>query len=123
MYNSKTLKMKDHPEIKRVVLAADRSYKKHDVILVVTDSVELTGTFWEGGSRSTYTAVNLATFVSQGAPQYDPPQFGGPRVAPNVTIPEGVAIVKTGIFCGRTGLAFVYVNEANVTKFLPNGEG
>lgn len=119
MYESKVIKLKEFPEVTRVVRAADPSYKKHNAILVITESVALTGTYWDGGSRSTYTAVDLATFQSKGAPQYDPPQFGGPREAPTVAIPDGVAIVKTGIFCGKTGAAFVYINPVNATKFLP----
>lgn len=122
MYDRKTIKLKEYPEILRIVRAADSSYKKHDAIVVTTDSLELTGTYWDGGSRSSYTAVDLATCRSKGAPQYDPPQFGGPRVAPTVVIPDGVAIVRTGTFCGRTAVAFVYVNANNVTKFLPNTE-
>lgn len=114
-----TIPLKSAPELKRVVLAADPSYKKHNAFFSVHASVELTGTYWDGGSRDTYTAVDIATGRNQGAPQYAPPQFGGPRVAPKVDIPDGIAIVRTGIFCGKTAVAHVYVNANTATKFLP----
>jgi len=114
-----TLDLKAAPEVLRVIRAADPSYRKHKTILRVCDSVTLSGTYWDGGSRSSYTAVDLATGRSKGAPQYDPPQFGGPSTAPRVSIPEGVAIVQTGIFCGKTATAFIYLNPANAAKLIP----
>ena len=106
------------PEVLRVIRAASASYKKRSASVVATDEVELHGTYWDGGSRSTYTAVDLATMRSRGAPQYAPPQFGGPRQAPRVVIPDGVAIVETGVFCGKTASACVYVNHATFAKLL-----
>jgi hypothetical protein len=108
--------LKDHPEVKRIL--APFEYKKHKFILVVTDTVELSGTYWDGGSRSTYNAVNLRTLQVGPAPQYDPPQFGGPRNDPKVTLPVGVCIVKTGTFCGKTGTATVYLHPDNVAKLI-----
>lgn len=114
-----TLELKAFPEIKRVIQSADPSYKKRKAFLSVADKVELYGTYWDGGTRNTYTAVNLATGAVVTGPQYNPPQFGGPRENPIVEIPEGIVIVKTGVFCGRTAFATVYVNPKNATKFLP----
>lgn len=113
---SMIVKLKQSPEVKRLILAADSSYKKHDAYIIQATSVKLNDTYWASGSRGTYTAVDMITGRSQGAPQYNPPQFGGKT--PSVEIPENVAIVKTGIFCGKTSVAFVYVREANMTKLL-----
>jgi len=119
-----TLDLKAAPEVLRVIRAVDPSYRKHKAILRVCDSVTLSGTYWDGGSRSCipaqwliryYAAVNLSTGRSKGAPQY---QFGGPRNAPRVSIPEGLAIVQTGIFCGKTATAFIYLNPANAAKLI-----
>lgn len=114
-----TIELAKYPDIARVIRAADPSYRKKNAFVSVREKVSLDGTFWDGGSRSTYTAVNLATFASAGAPHYSPPQFGGPRVTPEVPVPEGFVIVETGIFCGKTATAHVSVNPANVTKLLP----
>ena len=105
-------------EVLRVIRAADGTYRKKSATLVVTDSVELNGTYWDGGSRSTYTAVNLATLQTGTAAQYAPPQFGGPSKALRVVIPAGVAIVETGVFCGKTASACVYVSTESATKLL-----
>lgn len=113
--------LKTAPEIKRLIRAADPSYKKHKAILCVTREVALSGTYWDGGSRSSYTAVNLANMRSSGAPQYAPSQFGGPRETPRVQLPSGACIVETGVFCGKTAAATVYLNPDDIARLLPNG--
>ena len=120
MYQTLTIKLKDHPEAKRLILAVDPTYKKHDAYITVQDTpVELYGTYWSGGTINTYTAVNIATRHTSAAPQYDPPQFGGPKETPKVALPEGVAIVKTGMFCGKKACARIYLHPANAAKLLP----
>lgn len=116
----KTVTLKDHPEVMRAIRAADPTYRKQKAYLIVSERVTLSGTYWDGGSRSTYTAIDLATGRNAGAPQYAPPQFGGPRTAPEVDLPSDVAIVETGTFCGKTATATVYVNPANMAKLLPH---
>lgn len=113
-----TIELAQQSEFKRVIQAADRTYKKRKAFFYVRESVTLDGTYWDGGSRSTYTAVRLSDGFSLGAPQYAPPQFGGPATAPCVQIPPGVAIVETGYFCGKTSTASVYVNPADVAKLI-----
>jgi hypothetical protein len=112
------IELKTAPELLKVIRAADPNYRKRQATLSASETVGLYGTYWDGGSRSTYTAVDLLTGRSKGAPQYDPPQFGGPRIVPEVAIPEGIAIVQTGIFMGKTATASVYVNPANMAKLL-----
>lgn len=112
-------KLKDFPELLRIIHAVDPEYRKHNVIVNVVERMALGGTYWSGGSRVAYTAVNLLTMQSSGAPQFSPPQFGGPATDPVVAVPEGVAIVSTGTFCGKKATASVYLNPANVEKLLP----
>lgn len=111
--------LKTAPELVKVIRAADSTYRKHQATLSASETVRLSGTYWDGGSRSEYTAVDLVTGRSKGAPQYDPPQFGGPLVDPVVAIPENIAIVETGIFQGKQATARVYVNPSNMAKLLP----
>lgn len=110
--------LKTAPELVKVIRAADSTYRKHQATLSARETVCLSGTYWDGGSRSEYTAVDLVTGRSKGAPHYDPPQFGGPMVDPVVAIPEGIAIVETGIFQGKQATARVYVNPSNMAKLL-----
>jgi hypothetical protein len=107
-----TLILKEHPDIVRLIRAVDPKYRKPKVYFTDTDKLRLTGTYWDGGSRSTYTAVNIATLETGTAQQYAPPQFGGPSQALEVVIPAGVAIVETGVFQGKTATAHVYIRAA-----------
>ena len=114
----KIIQLKGAPEIRRVIQAADASYRKTSAMLTVQSRVTLSGTYWSDGSRTTYHAVEIATGRVLPAPQYDPPQYGGPRQDPTVDIPDGVAIVATGVFCGKTATASVYINPRTVTPAL-----
>ena len=111
--------LKSAPELTRVIRCAAADYRKRHAFVYVRDNVDLSNTFWDGGSRSTYTAVDLATGKASTAEQYAPPQFGGPRAPLNVAIPPGVAIVETGYFCGKPATASVYINPADATPMLP----
>jgi hypothetical protein len=108
-----------HPEVKALVRAAFPDYKKKTVTLVDRNKCELYGTYWDGGTRYEYVAVDLTTKRSKGAPQYRPAEFGGPKTTPVVHIPPGVVIVQGGVFCGRTARAKLYVHPSNMTKLLP----
>jgi len=113
-----TIDLKKNPEIKAVIQSADSSYKKHKAFLQVRERVSLSNTYWDGGSRSTYHAVRLDNKASLGAPQYAPSAFGGSSHVKVVEIPEGVVIVETGYFQGKTATASVYVSPSNVAKLL-----
>jgi hypothetical protein len=115
-----TIKLSEHPDVRDIIRATDPAYRKTSAYVHVTDKVTVSGTYWDGGSRDTYTAVNLSTRRAISAPQFDPPQFGGPQAAPTVTLPAGVAIVRTGVFCGRAATATVYVRAADVAPLLPS---
>ena len=106
------------PEIARIIKAADPNYRKREASILARETVAISATYWDEGSRSTYHAVELATLRQLPAPHYNPPQFGGPATDPTVAIPEGVAIVCTGVFQGKTATARVYVNPSNLTKLI-----
>lgn len=109
--------LKTAPELARVIKAADPNYRKREGCLLVRETVTIHDSYWSEGSRYTYHAVDLRTLRTLPAPQYNPPQFGGPA-DPVVTIPEGVAIVKTGVFMGRTATATVYIHPNNATRLI-----
>lgn len=108
--------LKTAPELARVIRAADPSYRKREACLLGRETVTIHDSYWDGGSRYTYHAIDLRTLRALPAPQYSPPQYGGPT--PTVTIPEGVAIVKTGIFMGKTATATVYIHPSNATRLI-----
>lgn len=114
-----TVTLAANRDVQRVIKSAAPDYRKRDARIMPTATVTLANTYWDGGSRCEYTAVELATGRVSAAPQYAPPQFGGPASAPVVSIPAGIAIVQTGTFCGKPATATVYVNPADVAHMLP----
>jgi len=108
-----------HPDLRRMLQTI--GYRKREARVIPATSVTLYGTYWSGGSRNTYTAVDLATGKVATAAQFNPPQFGGPAESPTVDIPEGVCIIRHGYFCGEPAMAYIHVHPANMPKLLPNG--
>jgi hypothetical protein len=108
-----TVPLAEAPGISRIVRAAVPNYRKRSVRIRVANTVALHGTFWDGGSRSTYTAVDLATARCIDAPQYAPAAFGGPSQAPVVELPRNVAIVESGVFCGKPATVRVHIRPEN----------
>lgn len=77
-------------------------YRKHKVILEDHNEITLTGGYWDGGSRSSYSILALDTgdlepvYVSR-----DPKMFGG-APPPTHNLSSGLdVIITTGVFCGK----------------------
>ena len=132
--------------IQRLARAVFPSYRGRKFQLRATETVTLTGTYWDGGSRSEYGGVNLSTFRAANLPQFDPrfpyqpaygtllvgreglqgfvgftfdPEFGGPASAPKIDIRPGMAVVKHSISAGRdTGITF-YIHPSDAPSLLP----
>ena len=112
--------IKDYPFIRRLIAKVTNN-RKQKAIITFCDKVTLSGTFWDGGSRSTYTLVTWSTdnpndMVAQPLAQYAPPQFGGPKQDPVVVIGDNQAVVETGIFCGKVAAPHVFIREFTLTK-------
>lgn len=107
-------------DVKEVVRAVDPSYRKRQVSVVAASSVCLHDLNWSGGTRSSYTAVDLSTMgVVGGSSRYAAmAPWSNPAEGATLPIPEGFAVVRTGFFCGRELTATVYVNPANLQKLL-----
>lgn len=84
------------------------------------EKVSLSGTAWDGGSRSSYFCVRLTDGTNVALPHFDPPQFGGPVETPVVEIPPECAIVQHTIFCGKDMGLRLYVRPENITPMLPS---
>lgn len=110
--------LKSQPALRGLIRAVAPKYGKHKALVYTAERATLHGTYWDGGSRTTYYAVNLATKHCAPAPQFAPPQFGGPSTTPEVAIPPGYAIIGVGTFCGKTATASVTFNPADATKML-----
>lgn len=103
-----TVELKNFPELKKALKLADPSYTKRRAFVVTEESATLENTYWTEGSRSTYHGIKLATREVKAFPQYDPPNFGGPKTAPVIPLEPGYVIVETGFFCGKVSTATVH---------------
>jgi hypothetical protein len=111
-----TVTLSGFPEIARLIPRCV-GYKKRKAFIQSSTQKTLSHTYWDGGSRSSYIVVNIAT----GQVLYDtyaglPPQFGG--TAPVVEIDNDIAIIETGVFCGKPATASVFVSPENYNKLL-----
>jgi len=108
--------------IQRLARAVFPSYRGRKFQFRATETVTLTGTYWDGGSRSEYGGVNLSNFRAANLPQFDPPEFGGPASAPKIDIRPGMAVVEHSISAGRdTGITF-YIHPSDAPSLLPEPE-
>lgn len=107
------------PTVKAILRAIGSKQRK----AYIREATEVTysGTYWDGGSRSEYTAVRLTDMSAVHGPQFNPPQFGGPQRDPVVAVPPGIVIVEHGYFCGKPSRPYINVNPADMTKMLPGG--
>lgn len=88
------------------------SKKRKAILARPTEKVVLSGTYWDGGSRSDYFLVDLKTMQARPLAHYSPPQFGGPREDPAVELQPHQAVVEAGVFCGKPSTPTVYFHPA-----------
>lgn len=136
----KTIDLKSHPELKRLVQAAFPTYKKHNAFVSAFSEHGVNiNSYWGGGSRSTFTIIELATMRRHALPTSSHPYYNIARAGllntesaavsvdhvGNVTLkvlPEGFALIEGGTFCGKTATAHVFLNPANFAKSI-EGKG
>jgi len=88
---------------------------------VVTDSITVPrdAGVWGGGSRDSYHFVELATGRSVPSPAQQTAPWISERQEFNSPLPDGIAMVKHTIFCGKDlGLTF-YIHPDSAAKLLP----
>ena len=89
----------------------------------ITESITLNNTFWDGGTRSTYSVVELAT-GRQAAIARDsaPSWFGTDYNGESIALKPGFAVIEHSIFCGKDmGLTF-HIHPDNAAKLLPQSD-
>lgn len=100
--------------------AAFPNYRGRTVQLRQAESFTLSGTYWDGGTRSSYAAVTLSDVPrAKSLPHFNPPQFGGPRTDPVVELDPRSAIVEHVIFCGKDLGLRIYARPEALTPMLP----
>lgn len=109
------LEKKDVPE---VILNVYPEYRGTKFKVETCESVSLINAYWDGGSRTTYQAVNLDTggvFPAVGELRNP---FRVPT-APTVDLPPRTAIVAHSIFCGKDMGITIYARPEDIVPKLP----
>lgn len=109
-------------QVKDVIARLFPTYKgRRDVYIIAAEQAELSGTYWEGGSRTEYAAYEPISKALRALPRFDPPQFGGPQVAPKVPLTDGNGhyIVVAAYHQGSFEYISLYVHPDNIVALLP----
>jgi hypothetical protein len=130
-----TVTLKSAPEVKAVVLAAFPAYRKQNAFLSAFGGGLSINSYWDGGSRTEFAVVELASLQRKSLPTRTHPYFDitvrGLANTENADVevdhvgnitlkklPEGFALVAAGTFCGKAATAHVYLNPANMARLL-----
>jgi hypothetical protein len=104
--------------IARILRATYPDYRGRKIFIVPQTYPLDVKSYWEGGSRSFFQFLNLATFETAVVPA----QSGFDRQivgADSVTLPVGIACVEHCIFCGKDCGIRIHVNPDNLVAMLP----
>lgn len=91
---------------------------KKTFIIEVVEQVRLSSNYWSGGTRYEYTGVDLVNNKII-PPDFD--EYGNPFTHPNVPtvkLEPNMAIVKTGVFCGKHIKPVIYLHPENANKLI-----
>ena len=91
--------------------------RKRKLSIYTCESVTLSGTYWDGGSRSSYTGIRC----SLPSMSTSPPQFGGDKTPPTVEIGNGKMVLENGVFCGKPNVT-LWVHPDDYHTILKNGD-
>lgn len=110
--------------IPSAILASFPDYRGRKFRLTPCESVTLTNAYWDGGSRSEYTAVNLDTGSATSAcpaitNPFAPTGPMGTRGPAVVVIPERTVIVARHVFCGHDSGIEIFARPSDVAPLLP----
>lgn len=104
--------------IARILRATYPDYRGRKIFIIPQSAPLNVRSYWEGGSRSYFQFLNLATFATVAMPAQS--GFDRPiRGADSVTLPLGVICIEHCYFCGKDCGIRIHVNPANLTAMLP----
>lgn len=112
--------VKNDPFLKQI--AQRFGYRKHRVRIVPIDAVTLHDLNWSGGTRYSFTALDLETLATAGKDHSRLAPWDNPAEGKTVPLEPGVAVVCTGVFCGKTATMTIYIHPDNAAKLIPAQE-
>lgn len=123
-YGAMTVKDWTHEaSIAAIVRATFPNYRRKTVRLHTTSSVTLQDLNWSGGTRSEYKACKLDGTLTGGSDRYHQiAPWENPAEGMTLPIPAGMIMVRGGHFCGKESQLSLYVNPADMPRYLPKPE-
>jgi len=101
-------------------LADALGYRKRKVIVRAAEEVTLYGLNWDGGSRNQYHAVRLDDFAVRSKSAMNvPAPWKNAYEGAKVPLIPGLAVAKTGTFCGKESVMTLYVHPSVMPQLLP----
>jgi len=98
------------PIIQTLLKQAGVNSRKHKAIVIVASRVSCSGTYWDGGSRSSYILVKDGRPVD--IPSTGAPQFNGGRSETVLELDADTYAVCVGTFLGKPATPSVYLHPA-----------
>lgn len=109
----------DSPEVRAIAHAAFPDYNGRTFrVCDFTGPMRLDSN-WEGGSRSYYCVLDLASLRSIGIAENGTPFSNGGQIERISELPVNGAVVEHCIFCGKDLGIRIYVNPENLARMLP----
>jgi hypothetical protein len=108
--------------IRRLIQATFPDYRRKKVYVRAAETITFSDLNWSGGTRAEYRAAKLSGEFVGSTDKYhalapwDPRQIEGQ----SLPIPQGYCVVRGGHFCGKQSLLAIYVNPADMPKYLTN---
>lgn len=108
------------PFIRQIVRETFPDFRGREVALVVFAGPVDVSSYWDGGSRQWFAAINLSSMRSVNLPSTNPTQGNFPVVN---DLPDGVALIERSCFCGSHHRLRIHVRSENMNAaMLPPAE-
>jgi len=97
-------------------------YRKRSVFVYAYDTDEdfqqSINSYWDGGSKSYYTMLETAN-PGRNIPLTTDPTTNFPKFTDrSVRVPLGYCILESGVFCGKTATAKIYIHAKDFPSIL-----
>ena len=104
--------------IRQIIDATFPSYRGRKIVVVASEHPVDVTSYWSGGSRSYFAAIDMRTMRTLAVPQNGTPFDGGPISPDGVTPPIGFAIVEHVIFMGKDLGIRIHVHPSSLPALL-----
>lgn len=106
------------PGVPELLRAAFPSFAGRKISVQTRTEVQPQHTYWDEGSRHSYSAVDIKTRRAVAGKQFSPPQFGGPVKVNPIRMVPGVLVFELHQHRG-THYMHIYCHPQDAPKLLP----